>query len=162
MTYQERIQKIAMDIANGVDEEVVEGSTEKIADEAEEMDIVEKEAMEIIEYLEKEAAEEEARLSDKAVDTLGLTEAEKKEESEEEEEDDEEKEEDEEEEKKASDNIAVAQSRLAQAFSIEKEANEALAEAQLIKVAAARVLARSGAIEESDVEKIASLSYSDL
>lgn len=164
MGYTDELKKIASEIINArIEEPEVEKVATETGDTEVELDVVEKMALSMLQDIEKEAEDaDDARLSDKAIETLGLEDVEKEEEDDKDDKDDEDDEEDDDT-KEASDSsvdadIKVATERLAQAFLIEKEANEALQEAELMKVASCRVLAACGAIEESDVEKIASLN----
>lgn len=150
--------------------------------EKKDLDAVQKAAQDILFDVMKTAAEEEEEeleLSERALKALGLMDiltAEDREETEEEAEEDggdRSKESDEYEEDDDEDtgedemddeeeDVKTARDYLLAALAIEKEAQEAYEEAQLIKASSIKVLYEHGAIGDGDVEKVASLTIDDI
>lgn len=140
MNYQEAINGVVSSI-----------KTEKVAgEEPVKMSAVEKAAYEIIESLEKIAEDEDeetVEIPEDIAEKLDI----KEDEDEEEDGDDEE-----------NDDVKEANEVFLKALYLEKEAEEALYESQIMKVAALKVLRDNGICTEDDVEKLASCTLDDI
>lgn len=149
MKYEEMIQKIAGEIVT------------EVVDKKPRMNIVEKTAAQILRSIEKEAEEEENELSEKTLDALGLSGIvlEDEQDAEEEGEESEESAEDQDDvaEETPEEAAKTAREYLIGAFMLEKEAMQALAEAELMKRASLTVFHNLGIMREKDIQKIASM-----
>lgn len=130
---------------------------------------------EVEKMLSKVAGEEDIEsdvLPDEVLASLGLgdyliandeeEEIEDQQDAEEEAQDDAQDEEDEEDEEEKVEAIKEAQEYFLKALALEKEATEAFNEAQVWKIASLRILNREGKIDNSTMEKVASMTYDEI
>lgn len=131
-----------------------------------------------VESLMKTAAEEDLEstiISPKVISALGLTpylnsskeekaeeKAEEKQEAKEDAKEEAQEEASDEDEEEKLEEIKEAQEYFAKALALEKEAQAAYDEAQIIKVAALNILIRNNQIDPDTAEKVASMSYDEL